>query len=67
MTKHINSICESCDSEFSLSFNKNLVKDYEQLRCPFCSQILEDLDEESSDKDNYDELKFEEDSESDWD
>ena len=46
MSKVVNSICDSCDSEFSLTFNENLVKEHEELICPFCGMEIESLEEE---------------------
>lgn len=44
--KTLNSICDNCESEFSLIFNKNLVKEVENIRCPFCNAIIEESEEE---------------------
>lgn len=44
--KTLNSICDNCESEFSLTFNKNLVKEVENIRCPFCNAIIEESEEE---------------------
>lgn len=44
--KTLNSICDNCESEFSLTFNKNLVKEIENIRCPFCNAIIEESEEE---------------------
>lgn len=46
MSKVINSICDNCDSEFSLSFNENLVKEHEEVFCPFCGGIIESIEED---------------------
>jgi DNA-directed RNA polymerase subunit RPC12/RpoP len=46
MTKVVNSICETCDSEFSLSFNENLVKEHDNIICPFCGEEIESLEED---------------------
>ena len=50
MSKVINSICENCDSEFSLSFNENLVKEHEEIFCPFCSSLIESVEEDVRDE-----------------
>lgn len=41
MKKSLDIICENCDSEFSLSFQENLVRSYEELKCAFCGQNIE--------------------------
>lgn len=46
MSKVVNSICESCDSEFELKFNENLVKEHEELYCPFCGESIESIEED---------------------
>lgn len=46
MSKVINSICDNCDSEFSLTFNQNLVKEHEEIFCPFCSELIESVEED---------------------
>lgn len=46
MSKVINSICDNCDSEFSLTFNENLVKEHEEIVCPFCSQVIDTIEED---------------------
>ena len=46
MSKVVNSICDSCDSEFSLTFNENLVKEHEEIHCPFCGELIESIEEE---------------------
>lgn len=46
MSKVINSICDNCDSEFSLSFNQNLVKEHEEIVCPFCGLAIESIEED---------------------
>lgn len=46
MSKVINSICDDCDSEFSLSFNENLVKEHEEIFCPFCGKPIESIEED---------------------
>ena len=50
MSKVINSICDNCDSEFSLSFNQNLVKEHEDIICPFCGEVIETLEEDIPDE-----------------
>lgn len=46
MSKIVNTLCDSCDSEFSLTFNENLVLDHENLICPFCGEIIETIEED---------------------
>jgi transcription elongation factor Elf1 len=46
MSKVVNSICENCDSEFELRFNQNLVKEHEDLVCPFCGETIETIEED---------------------
>jgi hypothetical protein len=46
MSKVINSICDSCDSEFELKFNENLVKEHEIICCPFCKEPIESVEED---------------------
>lgn len=46
MSKVINSICDSCESEFELKFNENLVKDHEEVLCPFCGEAIETIEED---------------------
>jgi hypothetical protein len=46
MSKVINSICDGCDSEFELKFNENLVKEYENIACPFCKETIESVEED---------------------
>jgi rRNA maturation endonuclease Nob1 len=53
MQKVVNTICNNCDSEFTLTFNENLVPEYEELICPFCGNPIEDVNEKEID-DTYD-------------
>lgn len=46
MSKVVNSLCDNCESEFSLTFNENLVKEHEDLVCPFCGESIETLEED---------------------
>lgn len=46
MSKVINSICDNCESEFELKFNENLVKDHEEVLCPFCGESIETIEED---------------------
>lgn len=46
MSKVINTVCDGCESEYSLSFNEDLVVEHEKLRCPFCSEIIESFEED---------------------
>lgn len=46
MSKVINSICENCDSEFELKFNENLVKEHDNIVCPFCKEVIETIEED---------------------
>ncbi len=46
MSRVINSICDNCDSEFSLTFNENLVKEHEDVFCPFCKSPIDSIEEE---------------------
>lgn len=60
MSKVINSICDNCDSEFSLSFNENLVKEHDNIVCPFCKSEIESIAEDIQEEfdifqDNWDE------------
>lgn len=50
MSKVINSICDNCDSEFTLTFNQNLVKEHEEVICPFCGEVIETLEEDVPDE-----------------
>ena len=50
MSKVINSICDNCESEFTLSFNQNLVLEHEQIYCPFCNTVIEETLEEDSEE-----------------
>lgn len=49
MSKVVNTLCDSCDSEFSLSFNENLVIEHENIICPFCGETIEPLEEDIED------------------
>lgn len=46
MSKIINTLCDNCDSEYSLSFNENLVVEREQLICPFCGEKFDSIEED---------------------
>lgn len=46
MSKVINSICDNCDSEFELKFNENLVKEHDNITCPFCKEVIETIEED---------------------
>lgn len=46
MSKVVNSLCENCDSEFELKFNENLVKEHEEIFCPFCGLAIETIEED---------------------
>lgn len=46
MSKVINSLCDSCDSEFSLTFNENLVMEHDNISCPFCGETIETIEED---------------------
>lgn len=46
MSKIVNTLCDSCDSEFSLTFNENLVLEHENLNCPFCGEVIETIEED---------------------
>lgn len=46
MSKVVNSLCDSCDSEFSLTFNENLVLEHENIICPFCGERIETIEED---------------------
>lgn len=52
MRKTINIICDECASEFDLNFNEKFVKDYEEVYCPFCKEIIESSDEKEEDDDD---------------
>lgn len=46
MSKVVNSLCDSCDSEFSLTFNENLVLEHDNIICPFCGEKIETIEED---------------------
>ena len=46
MSKIVNTLCDNCDSEFSLTFNENLVLEHDQLICPFCGEHIETIEED---------------------
>lgn len=51
MSKVIDSLCENCDSEFNISFNENLVKEHEEIFCPFCGAQIETIEEDVIEED----------------
>nr|QMP83321.1 MAG: hypothetical protein [Caudoviricetes sp.] len=53
MKKVISTLCDNCDSDFSLSFNENLVKDHEEVFCPFCGEIIETIEEDIPEEEDY--------------
>ena len=54
MTKIVESICESCDSEFSLTFTEGLVKEHDEIFCPFCKKPIYDEEEEEEIPSDFD-------------
>ena len=46
MKKVVSTLCDNCDSEFSLSFNENLVKEHDTISCPFCGENIESVEED---------------------
>jgi len=40
MQTELNALCENCDSEFSLKYDKSVVSDHENVCCPFCKEFL---------------------------
>ena len=61
MKKVVSTLCDNCESDFTLSFNENLVKEHEEIYCPFCSELIETIEEDIPEEDDFLE------SESDWD
>lgn len=59
MQKVITTLCNNCDSEFTLTFNDELVPEYEDLICPFCGSSIEELEEKEIEE-NYDLFEDEE-------
>lgn len=56
MSKSISSICDGCESEFTLSFNENLVMEHDTIVCPFCGESIESVEEDiPEDYDMFDE------------
>lgn len=60
MSKVINSICDTCDSEFTLTFDENLVTEHTEVFCPFCKTQIDSVEEDIQDEydlfqDNWDE------------
>jgi uncharacterized Zn finger protein (UPF0148 family) len=53
MKKVISSVCDDCDSEFNLSFNENLVKEHEDIFCPFCGAQIETVEEDIPEEEDY--------------
>nr|QMP83742.1 MAG: hypothetical protein [Caudoviricetes sp.] len=53
MKKVISSVCDDCDSEFNLSFNENLVKEHEDIFCPFCGTQIETIEEDIPEEEDY--------------
>lgn len=51
MSKNIETICDSCESEFSLNFNENLVQEHDKIYCPFCNAVIDEVLEEDQDYD----------------
>lgn len=47
------SICENCDSEFTLSFNINLVKEHDEIFCPFCTSPIDSIEEEIPEDEDF--------------
>lgn len=46
MFKKIDNICDNCSSQFELKFNEDLVKEYEEIFCPFCGVLIEPVEED---------------------
>lgn len=53
MKKVITTLCDNCESDFSLSFNENLVKEHEEVFCPFCGEIIETIEEDIPEEEDY--------------
>lgn len=59
MSKIVDSICESCDSEFSLSFQEGLVKEHDEIFCPFCKKPINAEEEEDDNIPDFSEFDIE--------
>lgn len=59
MTKKLSALCDGCESNFSLIFDENIVKEYDDITCPFCKEVIESVVEENKlsdfDEDYFDE------------
>ena len=53
MKKVVNSLCETCDSDFILTFNENLVKEHEDIFCPFCGDAIETIEEDLPEEEDF--------------
>lgn len=51
MPINVTTLCENCDSEFSLVYEMSAVVDHDKLTCPFCK---EPIDSEETAIDEYD-------------
>lgn len=45
MNKNLNIECENCESQYVLNYDKGLVMDTTDLKCPFCGELLENIEE----------------------
>lgn len=53
MKKVISTLCDNCESDFSLSFNENLVKEHDEIFCPFCNEVIETIEEDIPEEEDY--------------
>jgi hypothetical protein len=53
MKKVVSTLCDNCESDFSLSFNENLVKEHEEIFCPFCGELIESIEEDIPEEEDY--------------
>lgn len=53
MKKVVNSLCENCESDFILTFNENLVKEHEDIFCPFCGEEIETVEQDIAEEEDF--------------
>ena len=53
MKKVVSTLCDNCESDFSLSFNENLVKEHDEIFCPFCGENIESVEEDIPEEEDY--------------
>jgi PHP family Zn ribbon phosphoesterase len=58
MSKKIETVCDNCSSQFELKFNEDLVKEHEEIYCPFCGTLIEESVEEDIEEYKDDEQSF---------